>query len=429
MLRRSLILKLFDAFSIQRWNDQIRPVELVEMDKHAHKMAIAWCLARYEEDAGHPVDWHNLIRGGLFELLRRTVLSDIKQPVYQAIRSGHHEAFARLSEWVFRQLEPLIDDVGVKADLRRYLVDDDLLDDTSRRILAAAHFHASLWEFRIIQRMNPGSRLTTRVDRLMNAELDTHLDLVGMRKLATGALVSDQGGVSDFVDLVGHLRFQVRWAQTPRIPPTSVLGHSLLVACLSYLLAREVGACDRRLRNDFFGGLFHDLPESVTRDIVSPVKRSIPELAEVIGQIEQELAAAEIYPLVEPSWCDELRYFTTDEFDSKIREGAPRPSTEAAAGGLSMQSPAAAGIDSGARTILKVTSDAINESFDAPAFDPIDGELIKVADHLAAYAEAYKSITSGIRTQQLEEGLQLAAAWKDRTVGVIDVGAIYGDFQ
>jgi putative hydrolase of HD superfamily len=402
MLRRSLILKLFDAFSIQRWNDQIRPVELVEMDKHAHKMAIAWCLARWEEDAGHPVDWHNLIRGGLFELLRRTVLSDIKQPVYQAIRSGHREAFARLSDWVYRQLEPLVDDVGVRADLRRYLVDDDLLDDTSRRILAAAHFQASLWEFRIIQRMNPGSRLTTRVDRLMNSELGTHLDLVGMRNLATGALVSDQGGVSDFVDLVGHLRFQVRWAQTPRIPPTSVLGHSMLVACLSYLLAREVGATDRRLRNDFFGGLFHDLPESVTRDIVSPVKRSIPELAEVIGQIEQELAAAEIYPLVEPSWRDELRYFTTDEFDSKIRE---------------------------AGAVRKVTSDAINASFNADVHDPIDGELIRVADHLSAYAEAYKSTSSGIRTPQLEEGLQLAAAWKGRTVGGIDVGAIYGDFQ
>lgn len=401
MLRKSLIMKLFDAFSIQRWNDQIRPVDLIEMDKHAHKMAIAWCLARYEEDAGRTVNWHDLVRGGIFELLRRTVLSDIKSPVYRTIRAGHPEAFAKLSEWVFRQLDPLVDHAGIKADLRRYLLGEDLLDEGSRRILDAAHFQASLWEFQIIKRMNPGSRQVTRIDRLMNDELERHLDLPGMRKLATGALISDLGGVADFVDLVGHLRFQVRWAQTPRVPRTSVLGHSMLVACLSYFLAREVSACDRRLRNDFFGGLFHDLPESVTRDIVSPVKSAVPELSEVIGVIEQDLAAEQIYPLVEPAWRDELRYFTRDEFDSKILDGG---------------------------TIRKVTSDQVNASFNADAFEPIDGQLVKVADHLAAYAEAHKSTSSGIRTPQLDEGLQLAGVWKGRTVGGIDVGAIYADF-
>ena len=52
MLKKSLIMKIFDAFFIQRWNDKIRPVELTEMDKTAHKMIIAYCLAKYEEDKG-----------------------------------------------------------------------------------------------------------------------------------------------------------------------------------------------------------------------------------------------------------------------------------------------------------------------------------------------------------------------------------------
>jgi len=401
MLHKSLIMKLFDAFSIQRWNDQIRPVDLVEMDKHAHKMAIAWCLARYEEDAGRVVDWNEIVRGGIFELLRRTVLSDIKSPVYRTIRTNHPEAFAKLSEWVFCQLDPLVGHPGIKDDLRGYLLGTDRPAGLSQRILAAAHFQASLWEFQIIRRMNPNNRQTERIDRLMNAELETHLDLVGMRKLVTGALISDQGGIADFVDLFGHLRFQVRWAQTPRLPRTSVLGHSLMVACLSYFLAREIGACDQRLRNDFFGGLFHDLPESVTRDIVSPVKSAVPELSEVIGAIEQDLAAAEIYPLVEKGWQRELQYFTQNEFASKIR------------------------LDD---LIQLVTSDEISSQFNADRYNPLDGELVKVADHLAAYAEAYKSTTSGIRTPQLNEGLQLAERWKGRTVAGIDIGAIYADF-
>ena len=41
MIRKSLLLKIFDAAYMQRWNDKIRPIELIELDKQAHKMVIA----------------------------------------------------------------------------------------------------------------------------------------------------------------------------------------------------------------------------------------------------------------------------------------------------------------------------------------------------------------------------------------------------
>ena len=44
-----LILKMFEAFSIERWNDLIRPFDLVEMDKTAEKMVSAYIIGKYEE--------------------------------------------------------------------------------------------------------------------------------------------------------------------------------------------------------------------------------------------------------------------------------------------------------------------------------------------------------------------------------------------
>ncbi|MEK6738147.1 MAG: hydrolase, partial [Planctomycetota bacterium] len=41
MIRKALLLKIFSAAYMQRWNDQIRPIELIELDKQAHKMVIA----------------------------------------------------------------------------------------------------------------------------------------------------------------------------------------------------------------------------------------------------------------------------------------------------------------------------------------------------------------------------------------------------
>lgn len=397
MVRKALILKIFDAFSIQRWNDKVRPVELTEMDKTAHKMVIAYCLAKYEEGRGKDIDWLNIIKGGIYELLRRVVLSDIKSPVYRKIKHNNKEVFAELNRWVFKQLAPCIDKAEVKKEIESYLMGEEgVLDPLSDNILAAAHIYASYWEFQIIKHANPHGYQISQIDRLILNDVEQHLDLLGMQKIVT------RNTIADFVDLVGQLRFQIRWSHTPRIPATSVLGHSMMVACLAYFFSLEIGACPERLRNNFFGGLFHDLPEAVTRDIISPVKGAVPDLSKVIGEIERELAEKEIYPLIEEQWIRDVKYFTVDEFDSKIVEDGK---------------------------LRKVTTDEINKQFNENKYMPIDGELIKVADHLAAFVESYKASQTGIQTPQLKEGEhKLKALYTGKNLGGVDVGAIYADF-
>ena len=77
MIRKSLLLKLFDAAYIQRWNDRVRPVEFVELDKQAQKMVIAYFLGKFEED-NPKFSWIEIIEGGIFELLQRIVAPDFE---------------------------------------------------------------------------------------------------------------------------------------------------------------------------------------------------------------------------------------------------------------------------------------------------------------------------------------------------------------
>lgn len=44
MIRKPFLLKIFESADMQRWNDKIRPVDLRELDKQAHKMIIAYVL-------------------------------------------------------------------------------------------------------------------------------------------------------------------------------------------------------------------------------------------------------------------------------------------------------------------------------------------------------------------------------------------------
>ena len=83
MIGQGIIDKFYDAASIQRWNDHVRPVEITELDKQAHKMVIAYVLAKFEEtERNAKIDWNVLLEGGIFEFLHRVILTDIKPPVF-----------------------------------------------------------------------------------------------------------------------------------------------------------------------------------------------------------------------------------------------------------------------------------------------------------------------------------------------------------
>lgn len=83
MIRKGLIDRLFEAASIQRWNDHVRPVEFTELDKQAHKMIIAYVLGKMEEhERQAPIDWRRLIEGGFSSFCRESSLRTSSRPFF-----------------------------------------------------------------------------------------------------------------------------------------------------------------------------------------------------------------------------------------------------------------------------------------------------------------------------------------------------------
>jgi putative hydrolase of HD superfamily len=85
MIGKAFILEIFNAAAMQRWNDKIRPVELKELDKQAHKMTIAYFLGKFEENT-EGFNWIEVIEGGLFEFLERLVITDLKPQIFNRIK-------------------------------------------------------------------------------------------------------------------------------------------------------------------------------------------------------------------------------------------------------------------------------------------------------------------------------------------------------
>jgi len=181
------------------------------------------------------------------------------------------------------------------------------------------------------------------------------------------------------------------------------MGHMLIVAMVSYLCSVELKACPVRIYNNYFSALFHDLPEVLTRDIVSPVKRSVAGLEDIIKDIEHRQLEERIFPLLPAAWHEEIKYFTENEFASKIKDNG---------------------------IIKKVSSVEINNNYNSDQFSPLDGEIIKGCDQLAAYIETFLSISHGIKSHHLEDGnRQLYQNNANKIIAGINFGQMFSYFK
>ncbi|MBP5451089.1 MAG: HD domain-containing protein, partial [Treponema sp.] len=312
-MNKSFALKIFEGFSIERWNDLVRPFDLVEMDKDAEKMVLAYIIGKYEENRGVEIDWEWMIYASLFELLRKIALCDIKSPVQRLIREEYPEEYIRLNEWVLEQYRDLIQDQDVFS---RFTLYEAKLAGTipytekevqTSRVFRAAHKYSTMRELEMIGMVNEAARLD-KIKKEVNADLQDLLDLKGLQMLMT------KQKPYDFLLRIEQLRFQTRWNQTPRVPKTSVLGHCFFTAILTLLFMHESGVkmCPKRIYNNFFSALFHDLPEAVTRDIISPVKQATHGLPSIVKKIEDKIVAQELVPFMDYFYRDEMLYFTRD---------------------------------------------------------------------------------------------------------------------
>jgi putative hydrolase of HD superfamily len=413
-IRKGLLQLVFSGSFMKRWNDKMRPMELVEVDKQAHKMIAAWLLFELNSQHLSPEEksvlGEEIVRGGIFDYLYRLVITDIKPPIFYQIKANpaHYE---KLTAWVLNELQPRVQPLGkdfwdaMRVHFERQGGSDSTL---ATRILDAAHLFASRWEFHLIRNLNQWDEEMDDIERNFREGLEAHLDLTGVKQLLEGPGTR----LGRFAFTCGRLRFQKRWSQTPRIPETSVLGHMFIVACLAYFFSIAVGACPVRRHNNFYAGLFHDIPELLTRDIISPVKSSVQGIGDLIREYEGREIEHRLFSILDRSvyteLVDRLGYFlgieVGSEFESTIlQDGAARI----------------------------VSWEQLQTQFNDDRFCPKDGHMLKICDHLAAFLEAYTALSNGITNAHLQQ-----ASWRIRNLyqnqaltDELHIGALLADFD
>jgi putative hydrolase of HD superfamily len=102
---------------------------------------------------------------------------------------------------------------------------------------------------------------------------------------------------------------------------------------------------------------------------------------------------------------DELVFFTANEFENRI-------------------------IDNTGHTAF-VSFDDLQGPYNDVRFKPVDGRLIRAADHIAAFVEADSSISYGITSVHLRDGRnKILSLYPDPTViNGHDIGSFFASFS
>ena len=379
-LTAAMLYYMFDSANMHRWNDHYRTIDLTELDKQAHKAAIAWYLGKCEERAGRPVDWRTLIEHQLFAFIHRIAITDLKPPVYYELikKEDNRRAINEYAYSVFQDRVPQMDE-GFRERFRQYICEGSSLREDY--ILGAAHYLATRYEFELIKDVNSSVIDIEETREEIEGQVESHRE----HNLAGLVLPPEEDRkFQDFIKLVGQLRCQQRWARTPREPKTTVLGHCIFVANSVFLNDLDRGGVsDCEIYNDFYSGLFHDLPEVLTKDVITPVKTSSQDLTDSLGDIEVMMFNKKVIPLLlDGHWVGELGNM------------ALRP------------------------------------------FEPVKGlerdyEAVKACDLMAAWIEAYVSIQYGVSSKILRDA-KVQTGYKlmtDRKGARIGASQILADFE
>ncbi|MFH1715211.1 MAG: HD domain-containing protein [Elusimicrobiota bacterium] len=393
MLSEKIIKHFFSAASMHRWNDKMRPVDLIELDKQAHKMMIAYILGKYEEINKTPgFSWIEIIEGGFFEFMQRTVITDLRPQLLYKIKNNKQQ-YAELKKYILARVKDILS--GLKNDyllerFKKYLANDKI--NVNTKILEAAHLWATRWEFDIIKNANPNGYEISEIGAKLNERQEKNLDLISMKNLI---LSKD---MQSFINLCGELRFQVRWSHIPRIPATSVLGHMLIVALFSFIFTIEMDGCDRRIINNYFTGLFHDLPEVLTRDVISPIKKGVKGLDLFIKKFEKEEMEDKIYRIIPNEWKIDMKMFTEDEFSNIVTVNNKK----------------------------KRIDNSLFKKYNYDKYNPRDGKMIEFSDKLAAYMEAYLAIENGANGDELKNAMiDIKKKYNNTKISGYDLGSCY----
>jgi len=292
----TVIDALESMFTIQRWNFMPRIETWVEAENAAYVAHVAYAIGRASNWDKYKLEC--VVLRSLLKSLNKYYLTDISLDVVDKIKKDNADNWKELIDNVARgtaQLFPrkISNDIlifleyspkyenHIKGKLTQQ--DDHDIENLvkfSQRLVAKEECETNSKVYSE-QYKDIIEKIESRMDRIPNCSEYKKIYERHQKYFLT----------------IKNLKYLRRWNRINRIISTNVLGHTFVVSFLAIILSLQSLRSEDKFNNSenplyevVLRSLFHDVPESLTGDIITPVKKRInQEMNDILNKVEADL--------------------------------------------------------------------------------------------------------------------------------------------
>ncbi|MFA5916851.1 MAG: YfbR-like 5'-deoxynucleotidase [Candidatus Gracilibacteria bacterium] len=300
MIGTILKLMLTSGISMKRWNNFPRIEDISHLDNVGFTLHIAMFLSYLEEKNDNKVDKEFIIKKIIFNSIKILVLSDIN--------SGTRNYIEKVDKDIFSQLEQKAYDYVFSFGIEDYFKEDILKVINNKEktlelsIILAARRYSSYKECLV------NRKVFEEMYEIPYKEIMSSLDQ--MRKELTSLdMLLKNPNYEKYLSNIRKLSHSLRWNQQKRMFPISVMSHLVLTTFLSYVIGMIENNKGGNLSifEMMFKALYHDIPEAITGDIITPTKKAVQGFEAILEEVERDMLE------------DYLFYYVGDEYEQFIK--------------------------------------------------------------------------------------------------------------
>ncbi|HNS66149.1 MAG TPA: HD domain-containing protein [Mesotoga infera] len=295
-----------NLFTMYRWNNMPTLVRTNEAENAF--VSAQYCLLMSEMSALHglKLDKNKLFQRLVLKELPKCLLSDISVDTKILIKSLSPEKWTAVFS---KTVEEVVQYFPSKRRGEFFVSMVDTKDSSIEgRIIQTGDLLSAMLEAEIHGRYFP--------DFFARPLKDLEKRLENFKDFQPYSLIANSDWIKRYSDALVVLLRAVRWNRLNRNVPTTVAGHSFYVTLTSYILSsmeiENGGKIDPV--EVIKRALLHDIPESMTGDIITPTKKKVPGFEEVISQVEEQMVSGNLLRGMPDELVKELKSRMLDPF-------------------------------------------------------------------------------------------------------------------
>lgn len=285
----SFIATLKSTLTIQRWNLQPKVETWVEAENAMVVAHFAYGIAKGQQISDDQIT-HLLFRI-LLKSLNKHYTTDISHFVTDELRNNYKSIWEKVIDNYANQVSKLLPR-EISSFIKNYLVYQATygeniefgfpkleVKDRARfeDIILFCQNRAAIQEFEINAKIYNG----------YYREVEEQTNKLDSMFLKYQKIMNDN---KEYFQAITRLKYIRRWNNTNRFMSSSVLGHTYVVSVLTLILSLAEKKDVNFIRDALLKAMFHDVPESMTGDIITPVKEELKRHnPNLVSEIEKKL--------------------------------------------------------------------------------------------------------------------------------------------